>query len=155
MRKYFPVPILLFLLGLTITYAVLTMPSEGYVEANVFELEGNIVIVGYDCKAIVAETSPERALSIQLGIEGKIDGRPTTHDTFVEVLKSYNITLESVRFTKYQDEFYYSDLIFNNGKKILELDAMPSDALALAVRLDAPIYINKTLLNEVGLDICQ
>ena len=153
-RHFPPLPILVFLLALTITYAVLTVPSEGFVEADVFSLEGNIIILGHDCKAIVAETSPERALSIQMGIEGKVEDRPMTHDTFVEVLKSYNITLESVKLTKYQNEYYYSDMIFNNGKKILELDTMPSDALALAVRVDAPIYINQTLLEEEGIDIC-
>jgi len=49
---------------------------------------------------------------------------------------------------------YYSDMIFNQDKKVLILDSMPSDAIAIALRMDAPIYINETLLEEVGKDIC-
>lgn len=154
MRKCLPpLPILIFLIALSITYASLVDVND-FVEVNVLSLEGNTIIIGRDCKALVADTSPERALSIELGSLGRIEGRPMTHDTFVEVLKNFNITLDSVKITRYQDEYYYSDIIFVRDKKVLELDAVPSDGIALAVRVDAPIYINQTLLEENGLNIC-
>ncbi len=155
MRKTIPpLSILLFLLALTLTYAAITGSTIGFVQTNVLSLEENTIILGRDCKAIVAETSPERALSIERAIEGKIEGRPLIHDTFVEVIENFNITLESVKLTRYENEIYYSDIIFTDGYKILEIDTIPSNALALALRVDAPIYINETILNEQGLDIC-
>ena len=156
MKKYLPpICLLIVLLALSITYAVMIHYSaEGYVEVNVLEIEGNTIILGHDCLAIIADTSPERAYSIELGINKKIENRPMTHDSFVEVLKSFNITLEAVKIQRTDDKYYYADMILSDNKKVLTLDVMPSDAIAIALRSNAPIYINQTLLDEVGENIC-
>lgn len=127
---------------------------ENYVEASVLRISGNSIIIGNNCTAIIAETSPERAASIELGLEKRMDQRPNTHDTFAQALKSFNVTLESVRLERYDNRYYYSDMILRTKDKMLLLDAMPSDAIALALRMGAPIYVNKTLLQEVGKNIC-
>ncbi|MDD5416778.1 MAG: bifunctional nuclease family protein [Candidatus Aenigmarchaeota archaeon] len=156
MKKHFPLlNIVLILALLTTAYAVVShYSSDGYVLANKLQIQDNTIVIGYDCKAIVAETSPERAYAIQLGLENKIDKRPVTHDAFVETLESFNITLEAVKINRYDGNYYYSDMIMSNSDKVLSLDTMPSDAIAIAVRLKAPIYINSTLLDEVGENIC-
>jgi len=129
--------------------------EDDYVIVNIIEVSGNFITIGNNCTAIIAETSPERAYSILMGIQGIIDNRPTTHDIYVETLKNFNITIDKVLIEKYEDEIYYSFIIFNSGEKILKLDSKPSDAIALAVRTGTDIMIKKDLLEEVGVEICQ
>jgi hypothetical protein len=126
----------------------------GYVPADVLEVVGNTIVIGNDCKAIVADTSPERAVSIQNGMEGFIDTRPNTHDTFLEALRSFNITLEYVTMDRYDGENFYSNLVLSTDSKMLKLDTRPSDAIAMAVRANVTIYINSVLLDAMGQDIC-
>ena len=156
MKKHLPMlPILIFLLGLSITYALVThYSSDGYIIVDKLSIQDNTIIMGNGCKAIIADTSPERAMSIQLGLDKTIAGRPNTHDTTSEIIKSFNITLEAVKINAYDGQYYYSDMILSNNEKVLSLDTMPSDAIAIALRLDAPIYINSTLLEEIGENIC-
>ena len=136
-------------------YAVINIVDmDEYVIADVLEVSGTTIIIGNNCTAIVAETSPERAYSIELGKMRVIEERPTTHDIFSEVLKSFNITLDHVQIESFDDQYYYAYLFLMSGDKILRLDTKPSDGIALALRTDSPIYIKKTLLEQVGRDIC-
>ena len=128
--------------------------SSEYYAADVLEVEGSVVTIGHGCMAIVAETSPERAYSIELGIKGVIEQRPNTHDIFSETMKSFNITLDHVTIDNYRDGIYYANLLLKSDEKILKLDVKPSDGIALALRTNSTIYINKTMLQEVGVNIC-
>jgi len=128
--------------------------SDGFVEANVLQVSGDTIIIGNNCTAIAATTSPERAQSIEQGIEKRTGERPNTHDTIAQILKSFNITADAVKFNSYDGRYYYSDLILRSGSKVLALDMMPSDAIAIALRANATIYINKTLLAQIGKKIC-
>jgi len=127
---------------------------EDYVTANVLQVNGNTVTIGNNCTAIVSDTSAERALAIQEGIEGIMEQRPNTWDILAETLKSFNITLDYVTIDNFINGTYYANLYLNSATKILKLDSKPSDAIALALRTNSTIYINKTLLNEVGQNIC-
>ena len=150
-----PLSLFIILLALSIGYsAMIHYSTDGFVEVDTITLEEYIVTIGYGCRGIVADTSPERALSIQQGLRGVIEDRPMSHDTFVEVLKSFNITVEALKINKFEDERYYADLILSNEDKVLTIDLLPSDGIALCTRTNATIYINQTLLNEYGEDIC-
>ena len=136
-------------------YAIINIVNEEeYVIADVLQISGTTIIIGNNCTAIVAETSPERAYSIELGKQGVIEERPTTHDVFAEVLKAYNITLDHVQIESFDDKYYYAYLFLISGDKILRLDTKPSDGIALALRTGSDIYIKKDLLNQVGRNIC-
>ncbi len=128
--------------------------TDGFVEANVLRVSGDSIIIGNNCTAIIATTSAERAQSIEQGLGGIMGERPNTHDTVVQILKSFNITAEAVKFNGYDGRYYYSDLILRGDSKALALDMMPSDAIAIALRANATIYINKTLLAQIGKRIC-
>lgn len=128
--------------------------TDGFIEANILRVSGDSIVIGNNCTAIIATTSSERAQSIEQGIEKKTGERPNTHDTVAQILKSFNITAESVKFNNYDGKYYYSDLILRGGSKVLTLDMMPSDAIAIALRANATIYINKTLLAQIGKKIC-
>ena len=147
--------LLILILFSVVSLAVIELiDSSEYYTANVLEVDGTVVTIGHGCIGIVAETSPERAYSIELGMQGVIEERPNTHDIFAETLKSFNITLDHVSIDGFEDGVYYANLMLMSDEKILKLDAKPSDAIALALRTNSTIYINKTLLQEIGVNIC-
>jgi bifunctional DNase/RNase len=145
---------IIILITVSVGIAVINLEKEGLVEANVIRVIGNTIIIANNCTGIVADTSIERALSIDQGLKGKIEFRPNTHDTFVAVLKSFNITLDSVEINKFENNTYYSDIIFSTENKTLRLDAKPSDAIAIALRTNSTVFIDRNLLNKYGTDIC-
>jgi bifunctional DNase/RNase len=152
-------PLVVFLILIVLSFAAIAILNvtnfEDYTIANVLQVSGQTVIIGNNCTAIIQDTSAERAQSIQDGINGIMEQRPNTHDIFAQTLKSFNITLDYVTIDNFVNGTYYSNLFLRSGNKILKLDAKPSDAIALALRTNSTIYINKTLLKEVGTNICQ
>lgn len=146
--------ILFVLLFSFIVFGTDFLNQEEYIETNVLKVEGNTIVLGRDCKAIIADTTEERAGAIQLGIDKQIYLRPNTYDVFAQSLKSFNISVEKATFDNYDGTYYYSSIFFKGGNKIQKLDSKPSDAIALALRMEAPIYVNKTLLEKIGMDIC-
>ncbi len=128
--------------------------TDGFVETDIIRVSGDSIIIGNNCTAIVATTSPERAQSIQQGLNGIMGERPNTHDTIAQILKSFNITADAVKFNNYDGRYFYSDMILRSGPKVLTLDMMPSDAIAIALRTNTTIYINKTLLAQIGKKVC-
>ena len=157
-KKNHTLPFMTFIVLVLISLAVLAVinsfDTTGFVEADILEVSGNTIIIGSGCQAIVADTTAERAYSIELGIEGIIDERPNTHDIFAETLKSFNITLDYVTMDRFEDGVYYANLFLRTKDKVLKLDSKPSDAIALALRTNSTIYINETMLNEVGESVC-
>ncbi|MFZ3077217.1 MAG: bifunctional nuclease domain-containing protein [Candidatus Aenigmatarchaeota archaeon] len=142
--------VLIFAASATLQY----FSADGFVEASVLQVSGDTIIIGNNCTAIAATTSPERAQSILQGIDGATGERPNTHDTIAQILKSFNITADAVKFNYYDGRYFYSDMILRSGSKVLALDMMPSDAIAIALRANATIYINGTLLAQIGKKIC-
>jgi bifunctional DNase/RNase len=146
--------IILILLSITSLAIINLIETSEYVEANVLRVDGTVITIGNNCTAIVAETSPERAYSIELGIKGVIEQRPNTHDIFAQTLKSFNITLDHVTIDNFENGIYYANLHLISENKVLKLDSKPSDSIALALRTNSTIYINRTMLQEIGKNIC-
>ena len=94
------------------------------------------------------------AQSISLGLEKDLrPPRPLTHDLFTKFVNSTHYTLESVIIYQIIDGVFFSNLNFkntDNGEELI-LDARTSDAVAMAVRFDAPIYTTEQVLNEAGI----
>lgn len=94
------------------------------------------------------------AQSISLGLEKDINPpRPLTHDLFSKFVELANYTLSSVVIYQIVDGVFFSNINFvnNESKEELVLDARTSDAVAMAVRFDAPIYTTSQVLNEAGI----
>lgn len=94
------------------------------------------------------------AQSISLGLEKDIQPpRPLTHDLFTKFVKSTHYNLESVIIYQIVDGVFFSNIIFKNKttEEELILDARTSDAVAMAVRFDAPIFTTQQVLNEAGI----
>lgn len=92
--------------------------------------------------------SPEQAKAIQLVLEGEKSIRPMTHDLIVNLLQACEMTLQKVVIHALRDNTFYAAMIFSNGDQKKELDARPSDAISVALRVNAPIWV----MEEVVLD---
>lgn len=90
------------------------------------------------------------ATAIHYAVEGVDPPRPLTHDLFVAVLADLGASLERVVVTEVRDHTYYAELHLVVGDGTRQVSARPSDAIALAVRTDAPIFASEALLDEVG-----
>lgn len=97
------------------------------------------------------------ATSIQIALEGHKLPRPMTHDLIVNVLSGLNAVLRSVTIYKIKDGTFYAYLRveqFNDQEEVvqeLRIDARPSDAIALAVRTQCPMYVAQEVMEEAGL----
>lgn len=96
----------------------------------------------------------EQADSVLNGLAKKIDVRPDTHDLMKDALDNFGIKVLMVRIDDLKNNTFISSLILKEGNKIVSLDSRPSDAIALAVRTDAPIYIKESLMKSNGKYIC-
>jgi bifunctional DNase/RNase len=94
--------------------------------------------------------TPE-AQSIAIFLEGLLPPRPLTHDLFITLIQSVSIELTAVHIYKYEDGVFFSELQFNNKGKELRIDSRTSDAIALAIRSNAPIYITDSIMDKVGI----
>ena len=94
------------------------------------------------------------AQSISLGLEKDLNPpRALTHDLFAQFVKNTGFKLESVIIYQIKDGVFFSNINFKNPltEEELILDARTSDAVAMAVRFDAPIYTTSDVLNEAGI----
>jgi hypothetical protein len=88
---------------------------------------------------------PMEAQAIAIRLSGYPSPRPMTHDLFFSLLKTLDLTVERVRITDIVDNTYYSviQVADRAGGNRHNIDARPSDAVALAVRFGCPIYISE------------
>lgn len=93
--------------------------------------------------------APE-AQAIALEMEGVKPPRPLTHDLFVSFTNAYGVVLKNVFIYKFKDGIFYSDLTFSDGEREIIIDSRTSDAIAIAIRTNAPIYTTSEILKETG-----
>lgn len=97
------------------------------------------IIIGY----------PE-AQAIECKLQEVVTPRPLTHDLMVSILAPFNLTLEEIFIHKLPNGVFAADLVMTDGKKRVIVDARSSDAIALAIRVGAPIYTSSILLDEAA-----
>jgi len=89
------------------------------------------------------------AQAIALEMENVVPPRPMTHDLLKTIIDSFGGFLTEVYINELKEGTFYARLIFEDQG--VEIDARPSDAIALAVRCNAPIYVNSEILMETGI----
>jgi uncharacterized protein len=90
---------------------------------------------------------PFEAQAIQLVLEGTRPDRPMTHDLIRNMVERLNATVDRAVIDDFWSTIYYAKLYLIQGDEEIEIDARPSDAIALAVRFDAPIYVADGILD--------
>jgi uncharacterized protein len=88
------------------------------------------------------------ATSIASAIKQVVMARPLTHDLFYDLLQQLGVTVQSVVITELRESTYFAELILGQGDKVITLDARPSDAVAMALRASAPIYVAESVLAQ-------
>ncbi len=78
--------------------------------------------------------------------------RPLTHDLCKRLITGLGGSLRRVQITKVQDNTYFAELHIYRGEEVLHVDARPSDSIALALRLSAPIYAQESLLTALAVE---
>jgi len=111
---------------------------------------GCAVFLGDGTKAIVFYIDPAVGASINTVLSDQSVPRPLTHDLFLNALQAFGAKVSRAVIVRVENEIYYARLICEAQneimeRKIVELDARPSDCLALAVRCGAPLYVIRSL----------
>lgn len=98
---------------------------------------------------------PAEASAIAMELAGMKFARPLTHDLLKQVIVGLGAELRKVIITKVQDNTYYAELHIYRGDAIVNIDARPSDSIALALRLKAPIFTSDELLENTTVDTSE
>jgi uncharacterized protein len=91
------------------------------------------------------------AQSIAIAIEKMKPTRPLTHDLFKNFADNFGVFLQEVIIHKFYEGVFYAKLLYINEDTVKEIDARTSDAVALAVRYNCPIYTYEEIFNEAGI----
>lgn len=95
------------------------------------------------------------ATSIASAIKQVTMARPLTHDLMNDVFLELGIKVERVVITELKESTYYAELVLAFGEKAIILDSRPSDAIALALRATAPIYVMPQVLDQAKMTFAQ
>jgi len=128
-------------------------PPEGFVPVEI-DVTPGIIYLTHNCSQMTMITTASQTYSIENGIKGVIDPRPTPHDIIKDILENWNINVTMARIESLIEGTYYATLVLAQGNRTLLLDCRPSDSIATAIRFGAPVYISKKLLEEQGVDVC-
>jgi len=130
---------------------VVPVKIRGILPAN----SGCAIFVGNDEKVFVINVEPQMGAVIGMFLRDTPKERPLTHDLITSIFKGFNITVERVVITELKNSTYFARLILQQqnelqtARKIVEIDARPSDCLALAAAHKKPIFVTASLLEQV------
>ena len=94
--------------------------------------------------------SPE-ATAIAYALQGVVMPRPLTHDLMKDTLEALGVGVEHVIITELRASTYYAELHLARGEQKTIVSSRPSDAVALAVRTEAPLYVSDELMESEGI----
>lgn len=98
-----------------------------------------IIIGGFEAQAIAIE------------LEKMKPSRPLTHDLFKSFADTFRISLQEVVINKFLEGVFHAELVCLDGNKEYRIDARTSDAVALALRFQCPIYTNEKIMSAAGI----
>ena len=93
------------------------------------------------------------AQAIAIEIEEIAPNRPMTHDLFKMFAEGFDIELNEIFISDLKEGVFFAQLFASLGEKTVEIDSRPSDAIAIALRFEVPIYTNEKILSEAGIII--
>jgi len=124
-----------------------------------------VSLMNYQRVVILKEKIAERYLPIWIGpaeadaiavrLQGVTVPRPLTHDLLNSVIDALGATINSIIVSDLKNDTFYAKIILNVDGGQMEIDSRPSDALALAVRVEVPIYVEEEVLDKAGILLDQ
>jgi bifunctional DNase/RNase len=128
---------------------VVPVEIRGILPANT----GCAIFIGNDETVFVIQVEHSMGAIIGMFLRDTPKERPLTHDLVANLLKGFGIGVERVIVTELKNSTYFARLILQQsneiGRKLVELDCRPSDAIALAVAQKRPIYVTAALFEQV------
>ncbi len=128
---------------------VVPVEIRGILPAN----SGCAIFVGNDEKVFVIQVEHNMGAVIGMFLRDTPKERPLTHDLMNNVFKGFSIAIERAIITELKNSTYFARLILKQqnelGTKIVELDARPSDCLAIATAQKRPIFVASALFSQV------
>ena len=117
--------------------------TNGAYALILYELEGKrklpIIIGGFEAQAIA------------LKLENIKPPRPFTHDLFKNIAYAFHLHVNEIIIDELHNETFYAKVICEVNGEVHEIDARPSDAIAIAVRFNAPLFVTEEIMNEAGI----
>lgn len=135
------------------------MDNKELIKVEIAGIPVSSSVSGGGFALLLKEVEGERRLPIIIGhfeaqaiafeIEGLKPPRPLTHELLKTILESLNFTVESVVINELRDSTFFAKIKLDTDD-IDEIDARPSDAIALALKFSAPIFVAKDVMDEIG-----
>ena len=91
------------------------------------------------------------AQAIALEIEKIVPNRPMTHDLFKSFANGFGFTVKHIIISDLKEGVFFAKIVCTDGDKTIDIDARPSDAIAIGIRFDVPFYTYETVLSEAGI----
>lgn len=135
-----------------------SQPPSGFSRAEILGVagigDGAVVLLGSEERETMLPIfiSPNQAIAIDLRVQGRRVPRPMTHDLLENVLGELNATIGKVQVHSLQGSTFIATIfLVTESQAVIEVDARPSDAIALAAGRDIPIYVSDQVLDDAGL----
>lgn len=127
---------------------------EAKVRAVAATSGGCAVFLGNEEKVFVMSVDQSVGMAITMFMQGTLKERPLTHDLLANVLRALGAKIERVIINDLKRGTYFARLVLSaenesGQKKIIEIDARPSDCIAMAIQQTAPVYVSLDVWNEV------
>ena len=90
------------------------------------------------------------ASAIALKLDGVDPHRPLTHDLLKSVIEKLNATVSKIYISELKDNTFYAKIILEMAQKQLNIDCRPSDAIALALRTNSPIFVEEKIISKAS-----
>ncbi|MGB8247095.1 MAG: bifunctional nuclease family protein [Chlorobium sp.] len=117
--------------------------TNGAYALILYEIEGKrklpIIIGGFEAQAIA------------LKLENIKPPRPFTHDLFKNISDAFSLHVNEIIIDELHNETFYAKVVCELGGEVHEIDARPSDAIAIAVRFNAPVFVTEDIMDEAGI----
>lgn len=135
------------------------MPAEASNEPIRMQIKGLMLDPSSNTPIVILRDDEERLLlpiwigvfeanAIAMQLEATEPPRPMTHDLFHNTLTAANVTLEQVLILDLKDNTFFASMRLASGGEVFDIDARPSDALAMALRAGAPIFVMPAVLEK-------
>ncbi len=95
---------------------------------------------------------PAEAISIDVALRKETTPRPMTHDLLKTIMDNFSIGIDRIIIDDLDEQVFYARLMLQDGDRQVEIDARPSDCIALAVRTNASIFIERNIMDKVSID---
>jgi hypothetical protein len=119
-----------------------------------------VSLMNYQRVVILREKTDERYLPIWIGhseadaiamkLQGVTVARPMTHDLLSSVIETLGAKVDYILVNDLNNDNFYAKIVLKVDNQEIEVDSRPSDALALAVRVEVPIYVDESVMDKAG-----